>query len=200
MLDPSREVQLLYSQQSTTLSPGGSAAPFDLTIRYLHLGGTSFVDGRSGRGLCRRWHRRDAVQPQHGGYGRRSARRSILASATTGRSMTTSDCVPKRAASPRCQQLGDSCARRLCRRPAQRHLPAVRRHDRAERAFLRWTTACAGARPGPIQVKHRHSDVQEFAADRPVVADHRTRPWGEANARSRRRQWSPNAIGTFAEA
>ena len=51
MLDPSREVQLLYSQQSTTLSPGGSAAPFDLTIRYLHIGGTSFVDGPVGRGV-----------------------------------------------------------------------------------------------------------------------------------------------------
>jgi hypothetical protein len=51
MLDPSREVQVLYSQQSTTLSPGGGAAPFDLTVRYLHLGGTSFIDGPVGRGV-----------------------------------------------------------------------------------------------------------------------------------------------------
>jgi Outer membrane protein beta-barrel domain len=51
MLDPSRELQVLYSQQSTTLSPGGGAAPFDLTVRYLHLGGTSFIDGPVGRGV-----------------------------------------------------------------------------------------------------------------------------------------------------
>jgi hypothetical protein len=51
VLDPSRELQLMYSQQSTTLSPGGGAAPFDLTIRYLHFGGTSFVDGPIGRGV-----------------------------------------------------------------------------------------------------------------------------------------------------
>lgn len=49
-LDASREVQLFYSQQATTLSPGGGAAPFDLTIRYLHLGGTVFFDGPIGRG------------------------------------------------------------------------------------------------------------------------------------------------------
>lgn len=51
LLDPSRELQLMYSQQSTTLSPGGSAAPFDLTVRYLHLGGTSFIEGPVGRGV-----------------------------------------------------------------------------------------------------------------------------------------------------
>jgi len=51
VLDPSREVQLMYSQQSTTLAPGGGTAPFDLTVRYLHLGGTSFVDGPIGRGV-----------------------------------------------------------------------------------------------------------------------------------------------------
>lgn len=50
-LDPSRELQLLYTQQSTTLAPGGGAAPFDLTVRYLHLGGTVFVDGPVGQGL-----------------------------------------------------------------------------------------------------------------------------------------------------
>jgi hypothetical protein len=49
--DASRELQLLYSQQSTTLSPGGGAAPFDLAIRYLHVGGTVFVDGRVGQGF-----------------------------------------------------------------------------------------------------------------------------------------------------
>ena len=44
VLDDGREVQLLYSQQATTLGPGGGAAPFDLTIRYLHLGGTVFFE------------------------------------------------------------------------------------------------------------------------------------------------------------
>lgn len=44
VLDPSRELQLYYNQQSTTLSPGGDAAPFDLTMRYLHVGGTLFID------------------------------------------------------------------------------------------------------------------------------------------------------------
>ena len=44
VLDPSRELQLYYNQQSTTLSPGGDAAPFDLTVRYLHVGGTVFID------------------------------------------------------------------------------------------------------------------------------------------------------------
>lgn len=51
LLDPSRELQLMYSQQSTTLSPGGTATPFDLTVRYLHLGGTSFIEGPVGRGV-----------------------------------------------------------------------------------------------------------------------------------------------------
>lgn len=49
--DASRELQLLYNQQSTTLSPGGGAAPFDLTIRYLHVGGTVFVDRAIGQGF-----------------------------------------------------------------------------------------------------------------------------------------------------
>jgi hypothetical protein len=49
--DAGRELQLFYSQQSTTLSPGGGAAPFDLTIRYLHIGGTVYADGTIGRGL-----------------------------------------------------------------------------------------------------------------------------------------------------
>lgn len=49
-LDASREVQLLYSQQTTTFSPGGGVVPFDLTVRYLHLGGTAFLDGPIGRG------------------------------------------------------------------------------------------------------------------------------------------------------
>ncbi|HTN48127.1 MAG TPA: hypothetical protein VMK32_01730 [Burkholderiaceae bacterium] len=50
VLDDGREVQLLYSQQATTLDPGGGAAPFDLTIRYLHLGGTVFFDAPGDRG------------------------------------------------------------------------------------------------------------------------------------------------------
>lgn len=49
-LDASRELQLQFSQQSTTLSPGGGADPFDLTIRYLHIGGTAFIDQPIGRG------------------------------------------------------------------------------------------------------------------------------------------------------
>jgi len=49
--DASRELQLLYNQQSTTLSPGGGAAPFDLTIRHLHVGGTVFVDRAVGQGF-----------------------------------------------------------------------------------------------------------------------------------------------------
>jgi hypothetical protein len=49
-LDAAREVQLFYSQQATTVSPGGGAAPFDMTVRYLHLGGTYFFDGPIGRG------------------------------------------------------------------------------------------------------------------------------------------------------
>jgi len=49
-LDGSRELQLQYAQQSTTLSPGGGADPFDLTVRYLHVGGTVFIDQPIGRG------------------------------------------------------------------------------------------------------------------------------------------------------
>jgi len=49
--DASRELQLLYNQQSTTLTPGGGAAPFDLTIRHLHFGGTVFVDRGVGQGF-----------------------------------------------------------------------------------------------------------------------------------------------------
>jgi hypothetical protein len=49
-LDASRELQLQFGQQSTTLSPGGGAAPFDLAIRYLHLGGTAFIDRPIGPG------------------------------------------------------------------------------------------------------------------------------------------------------
>lgn len=50
-LDASRELQLTYSQQSSTLSPGGSAAPFDITFRYLQVGGTVFVDQGMARGF-----------------------------------------------------------------------------------------------------------------------------------------------------
>jgi hypothetical protein len=50
-LDASRELELLYRQQSTALSPGGGAAPFDLTFRYLHIGGSVFVDGATNRGF-----------------------------------------------------------------------------------------------------------------------------------------------------
>jgi len=57
VLDAGREVQLMYAQQATTLEPGNGVAPFDMTVRYLHLGGTVFFDGPIG------------TKPgQHGGY------------------------------------------------------------------------------------------------------------------------------------
>ncbi len=49
-LDPSRELQVLYAQQNTQLAPGGGMAPFDFTLRYLHVGGTFFFDGPIGTG------------------------------------------------------------------------------------------------------------------------------------------------------
>lgn len=49
--DASRELQIQFSQQSTTLSPGGGAAPFDLTVRHLHVGGTAFIDRPVGQGF-----------------------------------------------------------------------------------------------------------------------------------------------------
>jgi len=50
-LDASRELQLFYNQQATTLAPGGGAAPFDLAIRHLHIGGTVFIDRPIGQGF-----------------------------------------------------------------------------------------------------------------------------------------------------
>ena len=49
-LDSSRQLQLFYGQQSTTLDPGGGQPRFDFDVRYLHLGGTYFFDGPIGRG------------------------------------------------------------------------------------------------------------------------------------------------------
>ena len=49
-LDASRELQLQFGQQSTTLAPGDGAAPFDLTVRYLHIGGTAFIGQPIGPG------------------------------------------------------------------------------------------------------------------------------------------------------
>ena len=49
-LDSSRQLQLFYGQQNTTLDPGGGLARFDFDVRYLHLGGTYFFDGPIGRG------------------------------------------------------------------------------------------------------------------------------------------------------
>lgn len=49
-LDSSRQLQLFYGQQSTTLDPGGGLPRFDFDVRYLHLGGTYFFDGPIGRG------------------------------------------------------------------------------------------------------------------------------------------------------
>ena len=49
-LDSSRQLQLFYGQQNTTLDPGGSQPRFDFDVRYLHLGGTYFFDGPIGRG------------------------------------------------------------------------------------------------------------------------------------------------------
>lgn len=50
-LDAGRELQLQFGQQSSTLTPGGGAAPFDLTVRYLHAGGTVFVSQQVGQGV-----------------------------------------------------------------------------------------------------------------------------------------------------
>lgn len=49
-LDSGRELQLFYGQQSTTLDPGGGVARFDFDVRYLHLGGTYFINGPVGSG------------------------------------------------------------------------------------------------------------------------------------------------------
>jgi hypothetical protein len=49
--DPSRDLQLLYRQQTSTMAPGGGAAPFDLTVRTLHVGGTVSLDAPAARGL-----------------------------------------------------------------------------------------------------------------------------------------------------
>ncbi len=49
-LDSSRQLQLFYGQQSTTLDPGGGQPRFDFDVRYLHLGGTYFFEGPTGRG------------------------------------------------------------------------------------------------------------------------------------------------------
>jgi len=49
-LDSSRQLQLFYGQQSTTLDPGSGQPRFDFDVRYLHLGGTYFIDGPVGRG------------------------------------------------------------------------------------------------------------------------------------------------------
>ena len=49
-LDWSRQLQLFYGQQNTTLDPGGGVPRFDFDVRYLHLGGTYFFDGPIGRG------------------------------------------------------------------------------------------------------------------------------------------------------
>lgn len=49
-LDAGRELQLQFGQQSSTVKPGGGADPFDLTVRYLHVGGTVFVSPPIGRG------------------------------------------------------------------------------------------------------------------------------------------------------
>lgn len=49
-LDSARQLQLFYGQQSTSLDPGGGVPRFDIDVRYLHLGGTYFIDGPIGRG------------------------------------------------------------------------------------------------------------------------------------------------------
>ena len=98
-MDASRELKLLYSQQSTTLAPGGGAAPFDLTIRYLHIGGSLFVEGAVGQRLLRRRRgRHDAVQPGHERLRQRgTSRRAISASATGFRSGRAWRCRSRRA-------------------------------------------------------------------------------------------------------
>lgn len=59
-LDASRQLQLFVSRQSSQMNtelatpvPPGSAVPakFPLRVTYLHLGGTSFLEGRIGQGV-----------------------------------------------------------------------------------------------------------------------------------------------------
>jgi hypothetical protein len=50
-LDAARDLQLLVRQQTSTVAPGGGAAPFDLTVRTLHVGGTVTLDAPAAGGL-----------------------------------------------------------------------------------------------------------------------------------------------------
>jgi hypothetical protein len=50
-LDAGRELQVMFRQQSTTLAPGAGAAPFDVTIRQLHVGGTVWIGPAAERGF-----------------------------------------------------------------------------------------------------------------------------------------------------
>lgn len=49
-LDASRQLQLFYGQQNTSLDPRGGIGRFDFDVRYLHLGGTYFFNGPVGSG------------------------------------------------------------------------------------------------------------------------------------------------------
>lgn len=49
-LDSSRQLQLFYGQQGTSLHPGGGLSRFDFDVRYFHLGGTYFFNGPIGSG------------------------------------------------------------------------------------------------------------------------------------------------------
>lgn len=69
-LDAGRDLELRYRQQSTSLAPGGAAAPFDLTVRTLHIGGTLDLGQVVGAGF----HAVGGVgvtqfSPSTGGYG-----------------------------------------------------------------------------------------------------------------------------------
>lgn len=49
-IDPSRQVQLFASYQSTDLPATGATPTLPMTVSYLHLGGTNFFEGAIGRG------------------------------------------------------------------------------------------------------------------------------------------------------
>ena len=99
-------------QQSTTLTPGGGAAPFDLTIRYLHLGGTVYFDGPVGRGAyVVGGLGATQFSPSTSGYGSEFKPSINLGLGYTGRWEKTLRCAPRRVAtSPSSTARVASCA------------------------------------------------------------------------------------------
>lgn len=50
VIDASRQVQLFASRQASEIPATGSAPVVPLTVSYLHLGGTNFIEGGVGQG------------------------------------------------------------------------------------------------------------------------------------------------------